>query len=311
MKKYQPGGQVSFGAIILMLLAAILGGAGAGLLMWAVEHFTQFYLVIAFPIIAGVIVGGLLTLIVRGMKVQNVPAILLAGVVGGLVLYGVYHLATYFVTYRGNILELIREDDRNATQEEVDELLNAFLQDEYGQSGFVGYLFDSAASGITITRAASSSSSSGIELKDTAWWIFSAVEMVMAIFVAAGTPLRAASYPLDPTSGERYPTPTLLAVADAKKPGPILQSIKAGDWRQVGSLFHTDQTQQYPRFEMLTARTQDPNADIYVEFHQILKTGLGQRRGQTGRIERGMMTRQEFELFQQAMQQPKMTNVVR
>jgi hypothetical protein len=311
VKKYQPSGQVSFGAIILMLLAAIIGGAVAGLAMWAVEYFTQFYLVIAFPIIAAFLVGGLLTLVVRAMKVQNIPAILLAGVVGGLVLYGVYHFATYLVTYRGSIRTAIEENGETITDEELDSLLNEFLQAEYGQSGFVGYLYDAAASGITITRATGSSSGSGLELKDGLLWAFWGVELLLAIFVAAGTPIRAASFPLDPATGERYPTPTLTALADAKKPGPIFQAIKGGDWRQLGALFHSDQAQPYPRIEMLTARGQDPNSDVYVEFHHILKTGIGQRRGQTARTEKGMVSKHDFEAFLQAMQQPKVTNVVR
>lgn len=311
MKKYQPSGQVSFGAIILMLLAAIIGGAAAGLALWAVEYFTQFYLVIAFPVIAAFLVGGLLTLIVRAMKVQNIPAIILAGIVGGLVLYGVYQFATYFVTFRGQVREELTSNGREISDEDLDEIINRRLAKDYGQPGFLGYLQFAAETGITITRATSSSSSGGIELQGTAWWIFSAVELLLAIAVAAGTPMRAASFPLDSKTGERYPTPTLLAVAEAKKPAPIFQAIKAGDWRQVGGLFHTDQSQPYPRIEMLVARTPAPDADVYVEFQHILKTGLGQRRGQTARTERGMISPNDFAAFQQAMQQPKVTNVVR
>ncbi len=311
MKKYNPSGQVSFGAIILMLLAAIIGGAAAGLALWAVEHFTQFYLVVAFPIIAAFLVGGLLTLIVRGMKVQNVPSIILAGVVGGLVLYGVYQYATYFVTFREGIRQEMASGSAEVSDAELDEFLNGVLAEEYGQPGFLGYLQFAAETGITINRATSSSSSGGLELQGTAWWIFSAVELVAAIAVAAGTPIRAASFPLDSKTGERYPTPTLFAVAEAKKPAPIFQAIKAGDWRQVGGLFHTDQSQPYPRIEMLVARTQAPDADVYVEFQHILKTGLGQRRGQTARTERGMISPNDFAALQQTMQQPKVTNVVR
>lgn len=311
MKKYQPSGQVSFGALILMLLAAIIGGAIAGIALWAVETYVQIYLVVAFPIIGAFLVGGLLTLIVRAMKVQNIPSIILAGIVGGLVLYGTYHFATYFVTYRGVIRDALQDQGDTVTDAELDELLNEFLSEEYGQTGFVGYLFDSAATGITINRATSSSSSGGIELTGTGWWIFSAVELGLAILVAAGTPMRAASHPIDAKTGQPYPSPSLIAFADAKKPGPLLKTIKDGDWRQIGATFHTDQAQPYPRMEMLVARTQDPNADLYVEFHHVLKTGLGQRRGQTSSIQRGMISKNDFDLFQQALQQPKVNNLIR
>lgn len=311
MKKYQPSGQVSFGALILMLLAAIIGGAIAGIALWAVETYVQIYLVVAFPIIGAFLVGGLLTLIVRAMKVQNIPSIILAGIVGGLVLYGTYHFATYFVTFRGQVREELSSPRGEISEEDLDEIINEELADSYGQPGFIGYLLFSADAGITINRATSSSSSGGIELTGTGWWIFSAVELGLAILVAAGTPIRAASHPIDAKTGQPYPSPSVIAFADAKKPGPLLKTIKDGDWRQIGATFHTDQAQPYPRMEMLVARTQDPNADLYVEFHHVLKTGLGQRRGQTSSIQRGMISKNDFDLFQQALQQPKVNNLIR
>jgi fluoride ion exporter CrcB/FEX len=310
MKKYQPSGQVSFGALILMLLAAIIGGAIAGIALWAVETYVQIYLVVAFPIIGAFLVGGLLTQIVRAMKVQNIPSIILAGIVGGLVLYGTYHFATYFVTFRGQVREDLSSPRREISEQDLDEIINEELADSYGQPGFIGYLLFSAEAGITINRVTGSSSSGGIELTGTGWWIFSAVEMGLAILVAAGTPIRAASHPIDAKTGQPYPSPSVIAFAEAKKPGPLLKTIKDGDWRQIGATFHTDQAQPYPRMEMLVARTQDPNADLYVEFHHVLKTGLGQRRGQTSSIQRGMISKNDFDLFQQALQQPKMNNLI-
>lgn len=311
MKKYKTSGQVSFGAIILMLLVAILGGAAAGVALWAVEYFTQFYLIILFPAVAGVIVGGLLTLVVRGMKVQNVPVIILVGIIGGAVLYSTYQFATYFVTFREGERQYAASLGEELSDAELDEILNAGLTADYGQPGFLGYLQYAADQGITLTRSfGSSSSSSGTPIQGTGWWLFSGFEMLIAIFVAATTPLRDARFPLD-SGGNRYPQPTLTAFADASQPRQVFGAIKDGNWRQIGALFNTDQAQPYPRIELYTACAQDPNADVYAEFHHILKTRFGQRRGQAARVEKGMIAPADFALFQQALAQPRTPNVVR
>ncbi len=96
MRKYQPSNRVPFGSFILLALLAIVGSAVVGGILWALDAYAHFYLVIVYPLIAGGIVGGVLVLGVRVGKVRSPFIAMLIGLVCGVLIYGVYHYASYY-----------------------------------------------------------------------------------------------------------------------------------------------------------------------------------------------------------------------
>lgn len=174
------------GFIPLLIIAVIVGTIVGGII-WAVEHFASLYLIVAFPIIGGAIAGAVLGLIAKGTGLRNLFLIVLGGIVAGLVMYSVYHFASYYVSFRGEARTVIVDQiGSEPSDAEVDEFVNSFLQEQVADTGFMGFMKLGAQEGITITRTVSSSGS-GFTLQGTLAWVYWAVEIVLAIGIAAST----------------------------------------------------------------------------------------------------------------------------
>src|SRR3954464_1372887 len=100
MQKYRASNQMSFGGFILLLILAIISAAALGGVLFAVDNYLHFYLILIFPMFAGAIAGGLLA---RGVYTSKVRSPFVAGIIGllcGVLMYGVYHFASYYVGFR-------------------------------------------------------------------------------------------------------------------------------------------------------------------------------------------------------------------
>jgi len=181
MRKYHASGVVPAGGGILLVLLAVVSGLIVGGILWAIDNFIHFYLVLAFPLFAGAIAGAVLALVVA------------SAVIAALVMYGTYHFAGYYVSFRGEIRNLLVERGaKSATEADVDAFADQILQSEVGDTGLLGYLKLNAREGITITRATAVTSETGMTLQGTGVWIYWGVEILLAALMAAIAAGRAA-----------------------------------------------------------------------------------------------------------------------
>ncbi len=295
MRKYRASGAAPVGGVILLLVAAVVGGLALGGILWAIEHFVNLYLVVLFPLVAGAIAGGLLALIVGSSKIRNPLIAGLAGLIAGVVIAGTYHFATYYISFRGEARNILIEDGvKSPTEAEVDEVADFFLQSEVGDSGFIGYMKLAAREGITITRTVSTSSSSGLTFQDTGAWIFWGAELLGMAVLAALMAGRAAGEPFDEKGGAWYDGPQLLGVTTKKARKDLVNALKNGDFQGAGCLLTTQQL-KYPRIEVYMRRSQDSMADVFVQVNQT------QRQGRTGVTATGVISASELERLQRAM----------
>jgi hypothetical protein len=295
MRKYRASGAAPVGGVILLLVAAIVGGLVLGGIMWGIEHFANIYLIVVFPLAAGALAGGLLALIVRSAKIRNPLIAGLAGLIAGLVVIGTYHFATYYITFRGEARAALEETGaKNLTEAEVDELTDSFLLDEVDDTGFIGYMKLAAQEGITISRNLSSSSSSGFTLQDTGAWIYWGVELLAVVLIAAIMAARAAGEPFDEKGGAWYGGQQLIGVANPKSRKDLVNALKNGDFQGAGRLLTTQQL-KYPRIEVYTRRSQDAMADVYVLVHNV------QRQNRSTLASQGIISASELERLQRAM----------
>ena len=183
----------------LLLILGIISAGALGGILWAVDNYLNFYLVVAFPLLAGALAGGLLVLGVRSGKVRSPFLAALIGLLTGVLIFGVYHFATYYVTFRGAVRDVYVEDVGKAPSDaELDQYINKGLQRNTGDTGFIGYLKFAAQEGMTITNSTySSSSSSDIDLKDQWVWVYWGVELLLAGGVAAILASGEAKQPFD------------------------------------------------------------------------------------------------------------------
>jgi len=91
-----------------------------------------------------------------------------------------------YLSYVEDTVTLIQTEAPKTTREEAIDLMNTFLESEYGSTGFQGFISDYAALGLSINRSISSTSS-GIELQNEtayAFWIIEAVLLLGAAIIA-------------------------------------------------------------------------------------------------------------------------------
>ena len=234
-------------------------------------------------------------------------------------MYGVYHGATYYISFRSTLrdayvqnvaptvtdadldkaINKILFDDTSAlatdnTLSSIDQSVNKFLFNDAGSTGFIGFMRETAHQGISISRAASSSSGSEVELQDTGVLIYWLVEILLAGGIAAALPFRAASQPFDEDANSWYGKPTLLAMTSIKSRKALLNAFRDGDFQQAGGLLTTDNL-RYPRMEVLISRSPDANNPTQDIFLTVNNT---QRKGRTTVQRKGIISPSELELDQ-------------
>ena len=299
MQKYRASNRMSFGGFILLLVLAIISAAALGGILFAVDYYLHFYLVLLFPMFAGAIAGGLL---VRGVYTAKVRSPLVAGIVGllcGVLMFGVYHAASYYVGFKTDMRKIYVENaKREPTDEEFNTELDALLQEEVGATGIVGYLKEVAKEGLSITSTTPSSSTTPTELKDNLVWGYWAVEILLAGLFAAFIAGRAAGEPFNEDAEEWYGPAVRFAAATGKSRKELVNAFKDGNFQQAGMLL-TQQDIKYPRIDVNLRRSKDGGSsqDTFVQLM------YSQRRGRSSAIKSGMISSSDFESLQRGMSQ--------
>ncbi|MEO8394449.1 MAG: hypothetical protein ABI700_15760, partial [Chloroflexota bacterium] len=237
MRKYRPSNRTPLGSLILLLLLGIISGGALGGILWAVDNYLSFYLVVAFPLLAGGIAGGLLVLGVRSGKVRSPFIAALIGLLTGALIFGVFHFAGYYITFRQDMrTSYVEHFKTTPTDAELDNAINTqILEPEVQDTGFVGYLKLVAKEGFTITRSSyTSSSGSNIDIKDQWAFVYWGVEILLAGIIAAVLASGEAKQPFDEDTNEWYGAPTTMALATLKTRKALDKALKDGDYQTAG-----------------------------------------------------------------------------
>jgi hypothetical protein len=295
MRPYRASNKAPFSSLFLLLIVALVAGAALGGILFAVEYYTSFYLVLLFPVLAGFLAGGALAWAVRAGKVRSPFVAAFFGLVAGLVILATYHAASYFIGFRSDVREaLVEQGEENISDVDLDAFIDTNLKREYGEGGFIGFLRLAADEGFSITRTASSSSS-GIDLQGDAVWIYWGVELVIAMIAAAVAARGAAVQPFDESSGEWYEGAELVGRASNKARKDLLNAFKDGRYPEAGRML-TRGEMKYPAIEVTTRRSPDRSAqDIYVAVNYV------QRQGRSSAIKTGIVSPSELDMLVRAM----------
>ncbi len=298
MQKYRASNRMSFGGFILLLVLAIISAAALGGILFALDYYLKFYLVLVFPMVAGAIAGGLLT---RGVYTAKVRSPLIAGFVGllcGVLMFGVYHVASYYVGFRTEMRNLyIEQVGETPTDAEFNTELDALLEDETGDKGILGYLKFTAAQGMSITST-TRSSSTPMELQGNVVYGYWIAEILLAGLFAAFIAGRAAGEPFNEDAEEWYGPAVQFATATGKSRKELMNALKDGNFQQAGMLL-TQQDIKYPRLDVNIRRSKDGGSSQDT-FVQVM---YSQRRGRSSGIKSGMVSQSEFESLQRGMSQ--------
>lgn len=186
---------IPVGGILLLLLFVLMGAPALGAIVAFVGRY--LYLILLFPIATGLAGGYIVGQGVRWGKVRDSLVAAVFGLLLGVFAYGSYR----YIDYR-----LARNEARDVVQEEMeaefglsdsgvaDEIVDEFLLEETGHTGFVGMVLLDAQEGMSISRVGYGSDA-GLNIGTTLTWVYWLFELgafaVFPVFMAmesAGRP---------------------------------------------------------------------------------------------------------------------------
>jgi hypothetical protein len=293
MKPYRPSNIVPLPGLLILLLLTAIAGLIVGGLLWFVDNRIGLYLIILFPIIAGFIVGTAGTRGVGMGKIRNPLVAGLIGLLGGVLVGGVYHYLGYELSFKEEVRQAIIQQSPTATfsPQDVQNFTDEFLRSEVNDTGFVGFLKLEAKEGITITR---SSSSSGIALKDAWAWGYFVFEILVIAVLAAIMMSNAAREPFDERANTWFRDAVYLGGAGGDDGTNLVSALQNGAFEQAGRLVRPESTELgVPRVELHARLSPDANAS---EAVLEVKSVTANRRNEVSMrtLMVGMVTREEL-----------------
>ncbi|MCI0398568.1 MAG: hypothetical protein L0332_02695 [Chloroflexi bacterium] len=191
---YRPSNKVPIDGFLMLLLAVMVGGAVVGGLVFLLSRVV--YLPFLFPL--GMAFAGAIAVAVavRAGRVRNPAVAALFGVVAGLFIYGVYRYGDY-LAFRGVLRQVIVQEAANEVDLTGDlvtlnQLVDLFLFEEVGQSGFIGYFLLSAREGVSFSRLSGNSS---LNIGPLFTWLYWLLEVVVIAGLAGAIGAQAAGSP--------------------------------------------------------------------------------------------------------------------
>lgn len=225
MKPYQPSLTVPAGGLVLLLLAALLGGALIGALV-SILSTNLIYVIVVFPIGMGLLGGMIIAAAVRAGKVRHPGVALGAAVLMGLVIYAAMW-TTDFIQYRGSEVTAA-----NVNPVDVDRFINSELQAKTGQPGFVGFVLLRNQMGEVFGRLPDGSY--WINLGPTFSWIYWVIELALIIWMAVILGRKPATVPFCEACQRWLDQPKLVGTLGASRSKEVLGLVDAGNFLKLG-----------------------------------------------------------------------------
>jgi hypothetical protein len=290
MREYKSSGIAPFPGILTALGFGLVAAAVVGGILFAIDHFIGFYLIILFPAVAGFIVGFVVSQGITAGKIRNAGVAILIGAICGFTTMGVYHFLDYQIAFKNDIKNAISQGT-TAVSDQVEQVAeDAFLKGEVKQTGFMGFLNYQAQQGITITR---SSSRNGLTLTNGWAWGYFGLEVLIVMFIVALLASSAASEPFDERSKAWYGDAVHVLSAPLEQAQTIREALKNGFFETAGQLMTRDALPA-PKIDLTARSTPDGHPEtIVLELNEI--TLDSKKNEKSNKLETGMITQAELE----------------
>lgn len=237
MPTYKPSGRVPFFGLILFILVGAILGAVIGVIAYLIS--INIYFLILSPLGLAAISGGLAYIAVRLGKMRSSIFGLIAGLLLGIFIYGVYWGAGYvdllnqFATAAPN-----KAEDASAIINRVLSArpeLDRNLERETGQTGILGYVLLVAEEGLSFSRTSSPSSTS-VTLNREMTLAYWGIEALLVLGGCALAGFRSAKQ-IFCESGKKWLGEKdfqFVGTVDARASSQFLQVLRSGDYRTAG-----------------------------------------------------------------------------
>ena len=294
MKPYRPSGTVPPPGLLILIVVTAIAGLIAGGLLWFADKRIGFYLIVLFPIIAGLIVGFAGSTGARMGKIRNPLVAGLIGLLGGVLAGGAYHYLSFEMSFKSDVRDAIIQQSPSASfsPADIQQFTDEFLRSEVNDTGFVGFLKLEAKEGITITR---SSRNSGIALKDGWAWGYFIVEMLIIAGLAAIMTSSAAGEPFDERANTWFRDAVYLGGAGGDDAATLASALQSGSFEQAGGLVRPERAELgLPRVELHARLSPDANADEAVLEVKSVTSVKKKNEESIQTLMTGMVTREEL-----------------
>lgn len=288
MRTYQSDRAAPLPGILTTLLYGLLASAVAGGILFSVEHFLHFYLIILFPVGAAFLVAIALSAGITAGRLRNPLVAGLIGLLSAVAVEGTYHALSYQFDFKAAVAQELGASDPKL----VGQLGNVFLQQEVGATGFPGYLKFEAQQGIKLSKFGIG----GVGISGTGYWIYLLVETGLIALFCVGGAVGAAREPFNAATGRWYARQGAPLRATAADGEALQAALKAGQWDVAAALLTTADLPT-PRLELSVWQSGDPG-NVYVQLHHVDQIEDPKKKGETKREEKellsGLLTQAEL-----------------
>jgi hypothetical protein len=166
-RPYRPSGLSEPGSLPLLVAGTVAAGAAAGVVESIVARW--FHLLILFPLAAGLAVGAFAAWMIGRRRIRAPLLAALVAAAGGLTTQLAYHLTDYY-RFRADVEDTVKK--HGVTVDEA-------LEETTGSPGFAGFMRFKAQQGVTLKRAGTGTTVSGVGA-----FVLWGVEALLALGVA-------------------------------------------------------------------------------------------------------------------------------
>ncbi|MBD2184193.1 hypothetical protein [Aerosakkonema funiforme] len=243
MKPYQPSNKVASGAFKWLLLSSVIGGLAIGGITFAVSRLV--YLVLVFPALMGLAGGMVSANAVRGGKVRN-PLIASAfAALTGLIVYGTVQAGEY-LSFKQEASREISKEFGQVDRAIADKMIDAYLNQETGATGFWGFMKYSAKQGVKIGKFGTE----GAQLDETFTWVYWLIELAIIDGIAIALAYFAAQQPFCESCNGWYGEKERVGNVEGLSSENFLDLVKKENFIQAGQLINPAKDIPVPSLEV-------------------------------------------------------------
>lgn len=242
MKIYQPSNVASSQGVAILAASSLVSGVAIGSATAFISKF--IYFIVVFPLCMGFGTGALLGVAVKKGKIRNPSIALGLGILSGVVTYGSLMYGQY-INFQQETERIMQNEYSLTDKKQIADQVNAVLQQETGDSGFVGFLKFSAKQGTSISRG-----SSKLKLNDTFTYLLWLIELGIVGFLAASLPFGAASEPFNEDGNDWYGEKQRIGSAKEESKDALIQFLNVDDIAGAAALLSSQADLPLPRIDV-------------------------------------------------------------
>jgi hypothetical protein len=231
---YRSSNRIPIAGLLFLLMAVLCAGLVFGGLAFVISRL--IWLIILFPIGLGLMGGAILAQIISKRHIRHPMLGLAAGIVMGIVIYGVLHYANY-LAFHSELRQLLTEEHNIPDTDLQGQAIDAILAAETGSTGFFGYIKLEAQEGVSI---GSIGRSSMLRLNQPLTWGYWLIELCLISGAAALLAREAASKPFCESCQQWYRGGEHLGSVPEPNEQQFLAYVHSGSFRQAGGLLVED-----------------------------------------------------------------------